>query len=125
MKKLFFVLLAILISVPAFSYGYKIYSGEKDVATAGTRVQLSSSDIDYHSLLVCAKEENTGIIVVGGVDVIASQSTRNSTYLEAGDCRYYSGTKGDYNGNLSYHYLDSTVNGEGITYEYTIPYNKN
>lgn len=74
------------------------------VATAGTRVQLPSNAID--SLTVKALAANTGTIFVGGSTV----SSANGFQLAAGD------TLSMDVGNSNLVYIDSTVNGEGVTW---------
>lgn len=85
--------------------------GKKSVTKAGTRVQLSAASAAVHQLDVTALSGNTGQIVVGGSTVVAaSGATRSGTPLSAGD------TFTVYDVDLSTVYLDSTVDGEGVSY---------
>jgi predicted aspartyl protease len=55
---------------------------------------------------------NTGTVVVGGSTVVASLSTRTGVPLDAGD------TLAIDSADLSHFYIDSTVNGEGVSFLY-------
>ena len=81
-------------------------SGQKSVTTAGTRVQLSSVSYLIHSITIKAKSGNTGSIYVGASDVIST----NGFILAAGE-----GISLDVD-NLNDIWLDSSVNGEGVSY---------
>lgn len=82
--------------------------GSRTVTTAGTRVQLSTSSVPCKWVEIVGKVANTGSIWVGGSTVadgsglplLGLQSTRIPV------------------SNLNLVYLDSTVNGEGVTYVY-------
>ncbi len=78
----------------------------QNVTTAGTRVQLSA--VACKKIIITAKAANTGTIWVGGSTIAANRgiplvALQNVT-LEVS--------------NVSAVYIDSTVNGEGITYAY-------
>lgn len=88
-----------------------IGDGRTTVTTAGTRVVLASST-SCKKVDIAALVGNTGIVVVGGSTVVASAGTRQGIPLYAGDI--YS-LEID---NLNDVYLDSTVNGEGVSYTY-------
>lgn len=90
-----------------------ISDGRKVVTTAGTRVALSSTSLVYDEVTITAETDNTGIVVIGGSTVVASLSTRQGTPLNAGDSRSYQ------NVDLAKVYIDSTVNGDGVTWEGT------
>jgi hypothetical protein len=81
----------------------------KTVATAGTAVPLNGSALRVKRAVVCALSTNTGVVVVGGSGVIASLSTRNGPYLNAGDSLELGPV------DLGATYIDSTVNAEGVT----------
>src|SRR6266702_437557 len=89
-----------------------ITDGNKIVTTAGTRVQLSSSSIPCQKVIVIAMTNNTNIVTVGGSDVVAALATRKGVPLYAGDSYDL------YVSNLYLVYIDSLVNGEGVTYIY-------
>lgn len=80
----------------------------QNVTTAGTRVQLSS--VACQKVIITAKAANTGTIWVGGSTVAAGRGVPlvalQSVTLDVS--------------NTNAVYIDSTVNGEGITYAYLI-----
>jgi hypothetical protein len=83
----------------------------KVVTTAGTRVALASSTA-CKQVVITAETDNTGIIVVGGSTVVASLATRRGIPLYPGD------TISLEIDNLADVNLDSTVNGDGVTFAY-------
>jgi hypothetical protein len=88
-----------------------IKDGRKVVATAGTRVTLAASTTCKHVTIV-AETNNTDIVVVGGVTVVAALATRQGVPLYAGDVYDM-----DID-NLADVYLDALVSTEGVTYVY-------
>lgn len=91
-----------------------IGDGLKLVTTAATRETLVPSTVPCKSVVVTAKQTNTGTVVVGGSSVVAlSGATRRGTPLNAGDS-----VSIDID-DLFKVYLDVTVSGEGVTYTYT------
>lgn len=82
-----------------------LYNGRKTVTTAGTRVTLASSQA-IKSVAIKALITNTGLIYVGDTTVASS----NGFSLSAGD------TISLDIANLATVNLDSSVNGEGVTY---------
>ena len=82
-----------------------IYNGKTTVATAGTRVTLASSQA-VRSVTIKALAANTGIIYVGN----SSVSSTTGFQLYAGDTVTLDIA------NLNTVNLDSSVNGEGVTY---------
>lgn len=95
-----------------------IGDGRTVVTTAGTRVQLATSEPStpgaLKSLAVTALSANTGTIVVGGPTCVAAVGTRRGTPLAAGD------TVAIDIAGLTQVYLDATVNGEGVSYTYSV-----
>lgn len=90
--------------------GYtSIGNGRKTVTTGGTAEQLSTGQA-CNSVIITAETDNTGIIVVGSSTVVASLSTRQGTPLNAGESLVLTIT------NLNLVYLDTTVNGDGVTF---------
>lgn len=78
------------------------------VTTAGTRVQLSSSTLPIKYVIITAKEANTGTIWVGGTTVASGRGRPLvSLQSERFDIDF-----------LTKIYIDSTVNGEGVTFTY-------
>lgn len=88
-----------------------IGDGNKNVTTAGTAVVLSTS-VPCKKVTITAKINNTGLICVGGSTVVAAQSGRRGTPLLPGDSLSLEIS------NVGLIYIDSTVNGEGVTYTY-------
>lgn len=88
-----------------------IGDGRKVVTTAGTAVALATATA-AKSVTITAETDNTGIISVGGSGVIASLATRRGTPLNAGDSMSLDIS------DLAVVYIDSTVNGDGVTYTY-------
>ena len=82
-------------------------SGVQTVTTAGTRVALASTTA-IKSVTVRAKSVNTGLIYVGSSIVESS----NGFQLSSGE------TVSIDIDNLSKVYIDSAVNGEGVSYVY-------
>lgn len=80
-------------------------SGKKTVTTAGTRVILATTQA-IKSLTIKALVANTGIIYVGDVTVAST----NGFQLSAGDSVSLDLS------NLNTINIDSSVNGEGVTY---------
>lgn len=89
-----------------------LIDGRTEVATAGTRVQLSTTAVEGSVLGVeiTAETNNTGLIVFGGSTVVAAEATRRGTPLTAGTSRYIE------TDNLSDVWLDSTVSTDGVTW---------
>jgi hypothetical protein len=92
-------------------------TGRTTVATAGTAVRLTSgtlttptSSLNYVD--ITAETDNTGTIVVGDSAVVAAVGTRRGTPLSAGQ------TMTVYTDGLDDIWLDTTVNGDGVTFTY-------
>jgi hypothetical protein len=83
----------------------------KTVTTAGTRVALASSTA-CKQVIITAETDNTGNITVGGSTVVAALATRRGIPLAAGDSVALEID------NLADVYIDSTVNGDGVTFAY-------
>ncbi|QHA00953.1 hypothetical protein [Dehalobacter restrictus] len=77
----------------------------QNVTTAGTRLQLP--DIDCHEVTIIAKRLNTGYIYAGGSDVSSSVYGVELAALESYTFPV---------ANANQIYIDSSVNGEGISY---------
>lgn len=88
-----------------------IADDRKTVTTAGTRVALGSSTA-CKQVIITAETDNTGIIVVGGSTCVAALATRRGVPLSAGDSVALEID------NLADVYIDSTVNGDGVTFAY-------
>jgi hypothetical protein len=95
--------------------GSRLLNGRKVVTTAGTRVRITTTPTSIVSICVTALSTNTGIIVLGGNTVVAAAGTRAGTPLQANESVTYN------LGDLAEIYLDSTVDGEGISYSAEAP----
>lgn len=89
-------------------------SGRATVTAAGTAEQLTSTSTKCIWVTVTAELNNTGVICIGGSSVVAALATRTGTPLEAGDSAYVPIA------DLSYLYIDATVTGDGVTYDYGV-----
>lgn len=89
-----------------------VIDGRKVVAAGGTAEALTSTKTRVHSVDITAEADNTGVIVVGGSTVVAALATRRGTPLNAGDTKTYLDV------DLSQIYIDATVNGDGVTFDY-------
>ena len=89
-----------------------IGSGRKVVTTAGTRVALATTTLAKW-VTITAETDNTGYVVVGSAaGVIAALGTREGVPLAAGDSITLPLD------DLADVGLDSTVNGDGVTFTY-------
>ncbi len=86
-----------------------ITDGSLSVATAGVRTRFTTANIPCFSITMTANSANTGMLSVGGSAIVA---VSNGLPLSAGDTAIIEID------NLNKLYLDSTVNGEGLTYYY-------
>jgi hypothetical protein len=89
----------------------RISDGRKVVAAAATAEALAAST-PCKRVVITAETDNTGVIVVGGSTVVAALGTRRGSPLSAGDSVTI------VTNNLANIYLDTTVNGDGVTYHY-------
>lgn len=87
--------------------------GAKNVTTAGTPVAIgTATNQPIEAIVITAKAANTGTIYVGTSSVLASTFT--GTPITAGKSVTFPLGSGD----LDTIYIDSTVNGEGVSYTY-------
>ena len=94
------------VDVTSMPLATAIYNGQKTVTTAGTQVALASSQAITHSVKIKALHGNSGWIYVGN----SSVSSSNGYVLDAGE------TLEIQVANLATVYIDSSVNGEGVSY---------
>src|SRR3990167_737825 len=81
------------------------------VTTAGTREQLASQACKR--VIITALPDNTGIIAIGDVNVVASlTATARGVLLFATQSQQFFIT------NTNLLYIDASVSGEGVTYYY-------
>lgn len=85
------------------------HSGKKTVTTAGTAVALGSGQI-AGPLMVKALAANTGKIYIGN-DGAGDVASTNGLELSAGEPVVF-----EHVGNLGNIFVDSSVNGEGVTW---------
>jgi len=86
--------------------------GRKTVTKAGTAEKLVDTPTSCRWVIIIAEEDNTGTIVVGTSTVVATKATRRGAPLNAGDSIMI------LIDDLSKIYIDSTVDGEGVTFIY-------
>jgi len=86
--------------------------GRQVVATAGTRVQLSSTSTKVSKAVISALPTNTNYITVGGSTVVAAAGTETGKVLYPGDSETF------FVDNLTKIYIDAVVSGNGCTYIY-------
>ncbi len=84
-------------------------SGQKTVTTAGTAVQLGTQSIQG-PLLVKALDTNTGVVAVGN-DGAGDVTVSNGLRLLKGES-----IEIEWIGSLDTLWLDSAVNGEGVSW---------
>lgn len=86
-----------------------LVSGRKTVTTAGTRVALTPSAAGK-KVIVTALEGNIGVVVIGGVDVVAALATRKGIPLAAGAPFAVDLL------DASLVYVDSVISGDGVSF---------
>lgn len=87
-----------------------IGGGAKDVTTAGTAVQLTTTKTPITRVIIRAKTANTNNIFYGGSDV--NEDLTNGAWLDAGEEAILDIE------DLSLIWIDADTNGEGVTYTY-------
>jgi len=97
--------------LPSYHSFATIGDGRKVVTTAGTAVALATTTA-VKRIYIQAETDNTGYIVVGASTVVASLATRRGVALDAGDSIALEID------DLADVYIDSTVNGDGVTFTY-------
>jgi hypothetical protein len=94
---------------PAGSLG----DGRQTVAEGGKPVALATTT-GCNWISVTAETDNTGVIAVGGKTVVAKLEDRRGVALAKGE------TVTLPVGDLAQVYIDTTVNGDGVTFTYGI-----
>jgi len=89
-----------------------IVAERKVVTTAGTAVPLIATSTACKRVVVCAETDNTGIIAIGDSSVVAAEGSQRGIPLFPGDK-----IEIDID-DVSKIYIDSTVNGDGVTFFY-------
>ena len=88
---------------------YPQISGQKTISAAGTAEALGTVQIDA-ALLVRALDTNVGIVALGN-DGANDVTVSNGYRLSAGEALIF-----DHVDNLASIYLDSAINGEGVSW---------
>lgn len=96
-----------------------LFGGFKDVTAAGTAEPLVATKTMVVSVIVYAKPANTGSIYVGPSDVDSADTDKTYAILAAGEDQERTSVPGTIF-DLSKVYIDSSVNGEGVTFEYWV-----
>ncbi len=109
------LLLATLLTALLFGQYLTTGGGTKTVTTAGTAVTLTAANTIVKWVTIQALSSNTGTICVGGSSVLAA--SKNGTCLTAGQAAPMYNMPG-FPYDLSAIWIDSTVNGEGVSYTY-------
>ena len=84
-----------------------VKGGNKNVTTAGTAVQLTTTSTPCKAVLIRAKAANTNNVYFG-------DSSVDNTYTYLSAYEWASIAVSD----VSHVYIDSDTNGEGVTYSY-------
>lgn len=90
-----------------------IADGRKTVTVAGTAEPLSATSVACKKILITAETDNTDIVVVGSSTVVAALATRRGIPLYPGDPVAFGID------DVADVYIDSLVDGEGVTFIYT------
>lgn len=91
-----------------------VVSSRKVVTTAGTAVAISATSLPVIGVDFVAETDNTGRISIGGSAVVAAVGTTcTGVVLNAGDSWCPAGPV-----DLKDIYIDSSVNGDGVTFTY-------
>ena len=99
--------------VPPADTNKTLVSGQKTVTTAGTAVLLLAANTPTRTVIIKALASNTGDIYVGNVSDDVSSS--NGLVLDAGE-----GVSFDIDNSSTAIYIDSGVNGEGVSFIYLV-----
>lgn len=97
--------------------GDTLIDGRKTVTTAGTRERLVAQTANQKTCSVCivGLSTNTGLITVGGDAVVATAATRAGVPLNPGEAVTL-GNGAVNRISLADIWIDSTVNGEGVSF---------
>lgn len=87
-------------------------NGRKTVAVHGTAVQLVSTSTACKRLDITAFQTNTKTIAVGSSSVLANPGTEQGVVLQPTETYTLFVT------DLSFIWIDSEINGEGVSYTY-------
>lgn len=93
---------------------HAVTSGRKTVASAGTAEQITTTLTPIRRVDITAETDNTGKIALGGSTAVATEGSQQGVILEPGQTYTFHIT------DLSKIYVNATVNGDGVTYNYLI-----
>jgi hypothetical protein len=107
---------AMCVALLTFAYAPAagLFSGTRSVVTSGTAVTLSASSLLAESISIEANPGNAGYIWVGGSTVSSAGGV--GVRLAAGDVYALHPMSAPW--DLSTIYIDASVNGEGVSYNY-------
>ena len=88
------------------------------VTTAGTRVQVTSTDTPCTTVIIQAKATNTGLVIVGDSSVSASRGIELSAGEEISIAADPSGRPGGEELNLADFWVDAATNGDKVKVAY-------
>lgn len=112
MRKVLLLVLALMVSTLGNATP-KYKSIEKLVATAGTRVALSSTKLMSSHVLIKARPNNSGIVYVGGSDVAAANGYHLAANAEVKLSDLIAPNSNELL-NLADVYIDAATNGDGV-----------
>lgn len=92
----------------------KIKALQKNVTTAGTAVQLTTSSINAYGCKIKAKSGNTGFIYVGDANTVSSSTGYELDSDQTIDLSNLLGLDPSISIDLSNIWLNSSVNAEGV-----------
>jgi len=104
--KIFNKLLLLFVGIPLLA---AVFTTTKTVSTAGTAVQLATSNTWVRFVIVQSDYDNTGEVYVGGSDV----SSDNGIILQPGDALAISLSRGN-RVNLADLYVDASADGQKV-----------
>ena len=87
----------------------KVVSFIKNVTTAGTAVQITTTVTPCTTVILSARLGNTNPVVIGDSNVIAANATQRGVVLIPGNDPFPLKVK-----DLSLLYVDSQTNGDGV-----------
>ena len=97
----------------------QIKSVRKEVATAGTREALSSTNLFVRKLIIQALSDNTNLVTVGDATVVGATATRIGIALDTDATVRQSDVIVLHDVDLMDVYVDAITNGDGVSYLYT------
>lgn len=93
-----------------------IYGSRKVVATAGTPVQLSSTNVPVKKLIIVPLTTNTGVVAIGGNGTTLATAGSEKGWVAKANANPLE----LYDIDLSQVYVDASANGEGIGFTYEL-----